>query len=336
MDRPSEQLRMPASYFQLVLRLCGTTQELRDAILDGTGVASETLAPGSDITLGQQLRQLRNVVRLLPPGAGLAVGARFETSAHGALGFAAISASTLGAGLHVVERFCHVRNPSHGARGWESGDSYWLAIEAHCPLDDEERLPLVETFLLSMQALVESAIGGPIDEARVEIAGQPPAYGPRYRDYFHAPVRFGADHTALVMPRGWLDLACPHADPAMYEACLRELEAQERRLTGRNFFAARVEALMSAAGDRGIDLDDAARCLVVSRRTLARRLQEVGTSFQAIREAHVKRRAQALLEEGVLTVAEIAQRVGYEDPANFGRAFRRWFGSSPRSLRARP
>ena len=93
---------------------------------------------------------------------------------------------------------------------------------------------------------------------------------------------------------------------------------------------------MAVSGDAGMGLADVAQRLGVSRRTLARRLQESGTSFQEIREAHLKRRAQALLQEGVLTVAEVAQRIGYEDPANFGRAFRRWFRASPRSVRARP
>lgn len=337
MMRPSESLPMPASYFQLVLHLCGTTRELQDAIMEGTGLTSAALAvPGCEITLGQQLRQLRNLNRLLPPGLGLAVGARFETSAHGPLGFAAVSAPTLGLGLAVLERFTHVRNPSHGARGWVDGADYWLSLEARCPLEDEERLPLLETFLLSLQSMVESAIGGPITEARFEISGAAPGYAPRYRDYFHCLVRFGADHTALVIPRAWLDLPCPHADPVMHESCIRELEAQARRLSGASFFPARVESLMAASGDAGIDLTDAARRLAVSRRTLTRRLQESGTSFQEIREAHLKRRAQALLEEGVLTVAEVGQRIGYDDPANFGRAFRRWFRASPRSIHGRP
>ena len=251
-------------------------------------------------------------------------------------GLAAISAATLGLGLAVLERFVHVRNPSHGARGWVGGADYWVSIEPRCPLEDEERRPLIETFLLSLQSLVESAIGGPVTEARFEIAGAAPTYAARYQDYFHCAVRFGADHTALVIPRAWLDLPCPHADPIMHDSCVRELEAQARGLCGANFFAGAIESLMAASGDAGIGLADVARRLGVSRRTLTRLLQESGTSFQEIRETHLKHRARALLQEGVLTVAEVAQRIGYEDPRTLGRAFRRWFSASPRSIRARP
>ncbi|MGH9885073.1 MAG: AraC family transcriptional regulator ligand-binding domain-containing protein, partial [bacterium] len=214
MNRPSESLRMPGSYFQLVLRQCGTTRELREAILEGTGVSLDSLeGSGGEITLGQQLRQLRNINHLFPAGVALAVGAPFEPVAHGPLGFAAVSAPTLGAGLEVLARYCQVRNPTHSGRAWQKGDEFRPAFEERCALEDEERLPLIETFPLSLQGLVEAVLGGPMTEGRFEIAAPAPSYAARYRDYFHAEVRFGAEHTCIVIPTRWLALACPHADP---------------------------------------------------------------------------------------------------------------------------
>jgi AraC-like DNA-binding protein len=41
------------------------------------------------------------------------------------------------------------------------------------------------------------------------------------------------------------------------------------------------------------------------------------------------------LAQPSLSVAEIAERLAYDEPTNFARACRRWFGLSPRAYRAR-
>ena len=76
-----------------------------------------------------------------------------------------------------------------------------------------------------------------------------------------------------------------------------------------------------------------AATLRVSSRTLVRRLGDRSTSYRTLLDAHRRRRAVELLAQERLTVAEIAERLGYEAPTNFGRACRRWFGMSPRSFR---
>jgi AraC-like DNA-binding protein len=45
--------------------------------------------------------------------------------------------------------------------------------------------------------------------------------------------------------------------------------------------------------------------------------------------------AAELLARGSLTVREVAQRVGYRQPAQFAKAFRRRHGLSPSSYRSR-
>src|SRR5262245_62945118 len=74
--RASDDLPMPSAYFKFVLELLGTTPRLREAILEGTGVDPANVASLSDeITLGQQLRQNRNVNADAPPAWGRASAA---------------------------------------------------------------------------------------------------------------------------------------------------------------------------------------------------------------------------------------------------------------------
>jgi AraC-like DNA-binding protein len=137
-----------------------------------------------------------------------------------------------------------------------------------------------------------------------------------------------------VIPRTWLRLECPFADPVMFDASLGSLRAGERRLAGDRFLAARVEQLLATHRERP-RLDAVARLLRVSRRTLTRRLRQGGTTFRGVLEARQQRQAEALLRDPQLDVAEVAYSLGYGDPANFGRACRRWFGMSPGQYRDR-
>ncbi|MGH7788398.1 MAG: AraC family transcriptional regulator [Candidatus Binatia bacterium] len=326
---------MPAGYFDFVLRLLCTTPQVAAALLDGTGVSPARLSePDAEISLGQQMRQLRNANRLFPPGWGLVVGRAFQPSTHGAVGIAVISAPTLGAAFQVIERFCHLRNPSCRVRLRQHGAELRLELNECLVLPDAERVPLLETFLLSFQGFVEAVLGRPLQEGRFDIAAPAPPYVKRYADYFHAPVRFEAKTNAIAVPSAWRQLRCPFADRGMYAAAVNSLEVLARRADSEHYTAARVEYLMTANGDSGLHQAAAARLLGLSQRTLVRRLSLAGTNYKDLRDAQRRQRAAALLREGTLTAAEVACRLGYQDAANFSRACRRWFGVSPGALRA--
>src|SRR5262245_42058148 len=109
MHKQTANLPMTSAYFELALREFGGSAESEAAVRDGTGDAARE--PGGEITLGQQLQQIRNLNRLSPPGWALQLGNRFEAATHGPLGFAAVSAPTLAESIAVIERFAHLRSP---------------------------------------------------------------------------------------------------------------------------------------------------------------------------------------------------------------------------------
>ena len=73
--------------------------------------------------------------------------------------------------------------------------------------------------------------------------------------------------------------------------------------------------------------------LAVSGRTLQRRLREEGHSFAEVVETLRKEKAEALLRDKKLAIYEIGYLLGYSDATAFYRAFRRWYGKSPREYR---
>ena len=84
-------------------------------------------------------------------------------------------------------------------------------------------------------------------------------------------------------------------------------------------------------------LEDIARRVASSRRQLQRAFDEVGhTSFRTYLTNFRMDRAAELLVDTDLPVREVADSVGYRQPAQFAKAFRRRHGCSPSEFRARP
>ncbi len=82
-------------------------------------------------------------------------------------------------------------------------------------------------------------------------------------------------------------------------------------------------------------LADVARTLHLSPRTLHRRLENEGTTFQAIKDALRRDLAIDRLGKSRQSLAAIAAELGFADTAAFYRAFVRWTGVAPTHYRQR-
>jgi AraC family transcriptional regulator of adaptative response / methylphosphotriester-DNA alkyltransferase methyltransferase len=84
-----------------------------------------------------------------------------------------------------------------------------------------------------------------------------------------------------------------------------------------------------------LSLDDIARRIASSRRQLQRAYAEIGrTTFREQLTGVRMDRAAELLAHPEMTVRDVAQRVGYRQPAQFAKAFRRRKGVAPSDYRA--
>lgn len=87
-----------------------------------------------------------------------------------------------------------------------------------------------------------------------------------------------------------------------------------------------------------LSLDDIARRVASSRRQLQRAYSEIGrTTFRAhLTMVRMHRAADLLVHPHAhgLTVREVAHRVGYRQPAQFAKAFRRQHGMAPSDFRS--
>lgn len=131
----------------------------------------------------------------------------------------------------------------------------------------------------------------------------------------------------LAMP---LDTQSPEVAAVLREAAERQLGFAAVASIGR-----RVTAELRAAIARNEATSPAAiaKRIATSQRTLQRRLEDEGTSFRALRDQARRDRALQRLGDRAVTIAMVADELGFADVGAFHKAFRRWTGTSPNAHR---
>jgi AraC-like DNA-binding protein len=91
-----------------------------------------------------------------------------------------------------------------------------------------------------------------------------------------------------------------------------------------------------AGGPADAGMPAVAAALSMSERTLRRRLAAAGTRYQVLLDEVRQALAEEMLETGMLSVEDVAQRLGYAESSSFIHAFKRWRGETPARFRRRP
>lgn len=149
----------------------------------------------------------------------------------------------------------------------------------------------------------------------------------RYEAMLGAPVRFGAEHDALIFPHDHFDL--PVVGTANGRASMtRTVEVVATTMS----FKLRARAHLLRNLENGdVSLEGVSAHLGLHPRTLRRRLVAEGTSHAALLDGLRQERALDLLREG-RSISDTTIALGFSEPAAFRRAFRRWTGNNPSSF----
>lgn len=334
-----EQLLMPNTYIKLMAQVARD----RARLMHGTGLtAADILTRDEPITVRQQLICARNAAAMAKrPDWHFAWATNVAEHFHGPVTAAWLSAPTLGDGLEVFVKYIHTRIPYLAWRGETSSSMHRCEVRALMDLGDIGPT-LIEIPMLALLQYVKTLRGGRIQQARVEFAHAPIVTAERYRQRFRCDFAFNARCSALVIPRAWLQIPNAGHDDVIWAAALRRCEtAAPISLAAAAVAAVRQTLQRSfearAGGRVPPTLADVAAHLHISVRTLNRRLSAAHASYQELVDEARKQRAGELLSDPRRRVADVAVALGYQDPASFGRAFKRWYGTTPGRLRnARP
>ena len=266
------------------------------------------------------------------PAVGLRLGAGIRVREFGLVGYALAFSSTAGSALRRLSRYSRILSDSHALTLETEGEATWV----HLDIQPELRAfrPAVDYRLAAILSACREIVSSPIAPSIVQLPYRRPPDVKESERFFGGPLEFGAPRPALLVRND--DLARPNAmaDKALTGYLDRLAEQVLAGLGSERTLRERVRRLLWSELTEGVPtLENLARTLGMSDRTLQRQLRGEGTTFVALLQELRRDMAPSLLRDGRLAVSEVAFLLGYDDPSAFRRAFRRWFGRSPRAYR---
>ncbi|MGE0790928.1 MAG: AraC family transcriptional regulator ligand-binding domain-containing protein [Sandaracinaceae bacterium] len=163
--------------------------------------------------------------------------------------------------------------------------------------------------------------------------GRPSEVAPLVAYFGTDDIEFERSENGMALDRALLDRPLPTADSRML-ATADALAESALAETPRDFLGAVRGAIRASLGDGSTPTAGSiARTLRMSARTLQRRIGAEATTFSALCDAVRADEARAMMRAGELPIGEVAWRLGFADAASFGRAFRRWTGTTPAAYR---
>lgn len=159
-----------------------------------------------------------------------------------------------------------------------------------------------------------------------------------YCQFFDCPTAFDQPCTHLRFERAYLNAPVIRSEVELRDRDFAYGLNNWFEIPGRNqSLSSRVEqVLVDLYRERTgpVTLDMIGDIMCCSPRTLSRKLQRENISFQEIKVKVRRELAQRLLSSTDLTIADIAEEVGFAEPADFTRAYVAWTGRTPSDFRA--
>ncbi|MFZ6862444.1 AraC family transcriptional regulator ligand-binding domain-containing protein [Undibacterium sp. Ji67W] len=284
-------------------------------------------------------RMIKEAKRLLfCPWLGLEFGQEGDSASHGAVGHAAAACENLREALKIIAQYAHLRADAFTFRYVENEMEGKLIISERIHLGDASQF-FFEAIFATLVRGFQSVIATNLNKIVVDIPFSEKIWSAVYRQFSPCQIRFGCDDLVFHFPLEMLNQVCITSDTEIRNISLFECERKNQSLSGRKqSFALRVAELLKRVDlttDRIPELSHVASHLCVSSRTLMRKLKEEGTSFKELLDANHKQLACWYLRNTDEPVEIIALRLGYQDPTNFSRTFRRWYANTPSEYRRR-
>lgn len=301
----------------------------------GTGLNRQRLCEGKNIAMDDFLQLLINAWNT-PQGErlGLLLGQRANIFVLGAVGHAAASAPSIRDGLHLLEAFSRLHASYIRLELQSHIGGMEMVIRFLHPLRETERFHLETAFAL-FQHYVEMMSGEPLTDGFYRFPYAPPDYAADYATLFHSPCEFQSKQAQIHLPSALLDTVSPFHDATVWRQSRLQLAKHLQQITSLENapYSQHLLALLNSRHPPLPKLGDMAAMLHMSERTLNRRLLGEGVRFRDLKTEITQQWAREYLLHSAHSVETISSLLGYEDVANFRRAFRKHQGCGPQVFR---
>ena len=273
------------------------------------------------------------IARIDAPDFPLSVAGTWHRT-HNLLRFVCMSSDDLGGALERASRYLRVVTNAVSWPVEQVGDVMVLSMDRGQASMTDTR-PAEEFGAAEIVTLARAFTGFDWNPVEVKFTFPEPLDASAHRTFFRGPVSFGHARCEIHFSMESLRLPLVKADPATVaffvpyvEKLLRGCDAQatEKTLVDdvKRVLAERLRGSAPA-------LEEVAAALSMSGRTLRRRLQSDGHTFQGLLDEVRLAIAKRHIEERAISLAEVAFLLGFSEPSAFHRAFRRWMGMTPQS-----
>ena len=261
------------------------------------------------------------------PAIGLLLGTESKIERFHPVSLAALSTENFGAAVERMARYKQLTCPEEIVQ--KKDDEEW-SIQFRWLLADQVEPPVLnECCFAWVLSVARCGAGTRLSPMRVEFV-QPRPHVKTIERHFGCPVVSGARGNAIVFRASDARRPFVTRNAELLAMLAPHFEEELRQENGDENFVERVRiAIQQKLTGRRPNIEDIADALHISSRTLQRRLQDEGSSFQRVLEEARRQLARQYLNNSVLELNEAAYLLGYEDSNSFVRAFRSWEGVPP-------
>lgn len=248
----------------------------------------------------------------------------------GPVGQLMASCETLGSALGTFVAVQMTNSTAAAAYLHPVGDDYALGFGIYAP-----ELPSSHIYDAAAATgfnVIQELTGGAVRPLEVLLSRPVPLDPEAYARYFRCPVRYNEGQTCLILNGRDMAFRLPGSNAKLREGLLtalqRQIAQQPQGFAGRVRHVLRPLLLAGSASHREV-----AAHLNIHPRTMGRRLEGEGVTFEQLKDEMRLTVSRELLAGTDIAVSDVAATLGYATPSAFVRAFRRWTGSSPTSWR---
>jgi len=303
-------------------------------ILAGSGIELRELDdPLRIITTAQEIMVGRRLVQLAPASlVGLDLGRHHHLISKGKLGMAAMCCETAREALQLMIENIDLASTYFQYDLTVDGKKGYVLLKELVNLEDFRRY-IFETEIVSLHSICAMILDDVHVFDEVRIAYPAPAYAARYQDILHCPVKFDAPEHRILFDAALLERPLAHANPLTKKVLEQECRQLCRRINERVTMQDKIRHELLMTEENYPTLDQLARRVNLSERTIRRKLAAEGTSYKDILSDVRKQRALELIATGRYSMEQIAAKLGYSDAPSFYHAFKTWTGSTPARYR---
>ncbi len=332
-QKPLQQL-IPSHYLVNLLDYVSAEGISVDEVLSKAGISSKVINdPEGELSL-QQFADMFKYASLISkqPQLGLLLGRKLGITAHGILGYAVMSSANVSEALELVVKYFQTRTPLAALKLACGKQHSCLILTELYPLPEIQTI-FIETVVSTLTTLMIflSENNAPFTEINLNYSA--PTYHSEYAISLGCQVNFDQPQISMKFDSSILERVLPHADKTANQQAITQSEKLLQTILSKQSYSLRIEKILIQSKPQFYNFEEVAEIMNSTKRTLRRRLIEEGTSFQSILEQLKYRLALQFLTHSQLSIQEISYELGYSDPSNFGRAFKKWHGGSPLEIR---